>query len=65
MRIGETALDMELRHVSEQERRIAHQKVLIEHLRKIGAPLDDAFNLLSSMQYLLETMLEHLARLQN
>lgn len=65
MRVAETALEMEVRHVAEQERRIARQKVLIEHLREIGVPLNDALNLLGSMQYSLETMREHLATLQN
>ena len=60
---GETELEMEVRHVAEQEKRIARQEVLIEHLRKIGVPLDDALRLLGSMQELLETMRAHLAKL--
>jgi hypothetical protein len=65
MTADETELEMEVRHVAEQEKRIARQKVLIEHLQKIGAPTDDAFGLLDSMQELLETMRAHLARLSN
>jgi hypothetical protein len=65
MAAGETELEMELRHVAEQEKRIARQEVLIEHLRKVGLPLDDALRLLGSMQDLLKTMRVHLARLSN
>jgi hypothetical protein len=43
MRAGETELQMCIRHVAEQEARIARQEILIERLRKIGSPLlDDA-----------------------
>jgi hypothetical protein len=65
MAAGETELEMEVRHVAEQEKRIARQKVLIERLRKVGAPLDDALRLLVGMQDLLETMRAHVARLSN
>lgn len=65
MAAGETELEMELRHVAEQEKRIARQEVLIERLRKVGLPLDDALRLLGSMQDLLKTMRAHLARLSN
>ena len=65
MTTGETELEMEVRHVAEQEKRIARQEVLIEHLRKVGVPLDDALRLLGSMQELLETMRAHLAKLSN
>jgi hypothetical protein len=64
MRAGETALQMRVRHVTEQEARIARQEILIERLRKIGSPLlDDALRLLDAMQELLESMREHAARL--
>ena len=64
MRAGETELQMCVRHVAEQEERIAQQKILIERLRKVGAPLlDDALRLLASMQDLLESMRAHVARL--
>ena len=60
---GETELEMAVRHVAEQEKRIARQGVLIERLRRVGAPLDEALGLLDSMQELLETMRAHVARL--
>ena len=65
MRAGETELEMEVRHVAEQEERIARQEVLIERLRKIGAPLDNALGLLGDMHSLLETMRAHAKRLSN
>jgi hypothetical protein len=60
---GETELEMATRHVAEQEQRIARQEVLIERLRNVGAPLDQALDLLVAMQDLLETMRAHVARL--
>ena len=65
MRAGETELQMCVRHVAEQETRIARQEALIERLRKVGVPLDDALGLLASMQNMLETMRAHVARLCN
>jgi hypothetical protein len=53
MRAGETALQMCIRHVAEQETRIARQEALI----------DDARRLLGQMHDLLGTMREHAARL--
>jgi hypothetical protein len=64
MRAGETELQMCVRHVAEQETRIARQEVLIERLRESrSAILDDALRLLASMQDFLETMRAHAARL--
>jgi hypothetical protein len=63
MTAGETELEMAVRHVAEQEKRIARHEVLIEHLRKVGVPPHDALELLDSMQDLLETMRAHVARL--
>lgn len=63
MRAGETELQMCVRHVAEQGTRIVRQEALIERLRKVGAPVDDAFQLLAEMQDLLKTMHEHVARL--
>ena len=64
MRAGETELQMCVRHIAEQENRIARQEALIERLRKVGTPLlDDAIRLLGEMQDLLETMRAHVARL--
>ena len=65
MTAGETELEMAARHVAEQEKRIARQEVLIERLRKVGWPLDDALRLLGTMQDLLKTMRAHVARLSN
>jgi hypothetical protein len=65
MRAGETELEMEVRHVAEQEGSIARQEALIERLRKAGMPLDAALELLASMRDLLGVMRTHLARLSN
>ena len=56
---------MAVRHVAEQEERIARQDVLIERLRKIGVPTEDAFVLLDLMQGLLETMRDHVKRISS
>jgi hypothetical protein len=65
MRTGETELEMTVRHVAEQEARIARQEALIERLRKVGAPLDAALGLRREMQDLLGTMRDHVARISN
>jgi hypothetical protein len=65
MRSGETELQMCIRHVAEQENRIARQDILVERLRESGSRLlDDALQLLAKMYYLLKRMHEHVARLQ-
>jgi hypothetical protein len=64
MRAGETEQQMAVR-VAEQEKRIAQQEALIERLRKVGAPSDDALGLLAIMQDLLKTMRAHVERLSN
>jgi hypothetical protein len=67
MRAGETALQMCVRHVAEQETRIARQEALIERLRESPSTtllLDGALQLLARMQDLLVTMHEHVARLR-
>ena len=64
MRAGETELQMCVRHVAEQETRIVGQEALIERLRKVAAPVDDALRLLAEMHDLLKTLREHLAKLQ-
>ena len=56
---------MAVRHVAEQEERIGRQEALIEHLREIGVPPEDALELLDVMQDLLETMRAHVRRLSN
>jgi len=64
MRAGETELQMCVRHVAEQEIRIARQEALVERLRKSrSVVLNDALRLLASMEDLLETMHAHVARL--
>jgi hypothetical protein len=63
MRVVETELQMCIRHVAEQETRIARQKILIARLRKVGVPLNDAIRFLASMLDILATMREHTARL--
>jgi hypothetical protein len=53
-----------VRHVAEQENRVARQDVRVERLRESGSDLlDDALRLLAEMRDLLETMHEHVARL--
>jgi hypothetical protein len=64
MRAGETELQMCVRHVAEQEKRIARQEVLIERLRESrSAILADALRLLDLMYDALETMRAHVANL--
>jgi hypothetical protein len=55
-----------IRHVTEQEARIARQEALVERLRLArSGQLDAALGLLADMRDLLETMSDHMARLQN
>ena len=64
MRAGETELQMCVRHVAEQEARIARQEILVERLRESRSSiLDDALRLLAAMHGLLEQMRAHVARL--
>jgi hypothetical protein len=64
MGAGETDLQMCVRHVAEQENRIARQDLLVERLRESGSGLlDDALQLLAEMYALLERMHEHVAGL--
>jgi hypothetical protein len=65
MTVGETELEMAVRHVAEHEARIGRQEALIERLRTVGAPLADAIALLGMMQDILKTMCAHVARLSN
>ena len=66
MRAGETELQMCVRHVAEQEDRIARQDVLVERLReRRSLKFDDSFQLLAEMRDLLEVMRDHVARLRN
>jgi hypothetical protein len=66
MRAGETPLQMCIRHVAEQEARIARQEALIERLRESqSVVLNDALRLLALMQDYLVTMREHVTRFSN
>jgi hypothetical protein len=66
MRAGETELQMCVRHVAEQENRVARQDVLVECLRESGSYLlDDALGLLAEMHRLLGAMRDHVARFSN
>ena len=63
MTADETELEMAVRHVAEQEARIARQEILIERLRKAGLPFDDALRFLDSMREFLESARAHVARI--
>jgi hypothetical protein len=63
MAAGETELKMATRHVAMQEKIITGQEAHIEHLRKVGVPVDDALRWLGTMRDLLETMRAHVARI--
>lgn len=65
MTVHETELEMAIRHVAEQEKRIARQEILIEQLRKLGVPPGDALRLLGLMKDFLKTMRAHVARISN
>jgi len=65
MAAEETEIGMATRHVAEQEGRIARQHLLIGRLQGIGAPLDDAFDLLAAMHSLLDDMRAHVARISH
>jgi hypothetical protein len=66
MRAGESELEMCVRHVAEQEDRLARQDILVERLRERRSPkFDDSLQLLAEMHLLLEVMHAHVARLRN
>lgn len=65
MTVGETELGMALRHVAEQEERIARQERLVERLRNVGAPLEDATDLLKLMEAVLKNMEAHVSRISD
>ena len=66
MKAGETELQMCIRHVAEQEDRVARQDILVERLRERRSPkLDSSLQLLTEMRDLLAKMHEHVARLSN
>ena len=65
MRAAETELQMCVRHVAEQEDRVARQDILVERIRERRSPkLDDSLQLLAEMRDLLGKMHEHVARLR-
>jgi len=65
MKAGETELQMCLRHVAEQENRIAKQDILVERLRESRSPLlDVALHLQAQMYDRLKGMHEHAAASQ-
>ena len=49
MKAVEAEREMLVRHMAEQEERIARQDIRIESLRRRGAPLDEALDLLAVM----------------
>ena len=66
MTVGETELQMCVRHVAEQKIRIVRQQALIKRLRDSQSGLlDEALGLLDRMQLLLEDMRAHVARISN
>jgi hypothetical protein len=65
MTARETELDMATRHVTEQEKRIVRQEILIEHLQEVRVPTGDALGLLGIMLDFLETMRDHVKRISN
>ena len=65
MRAAETELQMCVRHVAEQEDRVARQDILVERIRERRSPkLDDSLQLLAKMRDLLKVMHDHVARLR-
>jgi hypothetical protein len=48
----ETMLEMAIRHLAQQEARIAKQRALIARMSDHGLPITDATNLLASMETL-------------
>jgi hypothetical protein len=65
MTVGETELGMALRHLAEQEDRIARQERLVDRLRNVGAPLEAATDLLSLMEILLKDMEARVSRISH
>jgi predicted PP-loop superfamily ATPase len=64
MRAVETELQMCVRHVAEQEDRIARQDILVERLRESrSALLDEALQLLTEMRRFLDAMHDHVVKL--
>jgi hypothetical protein len=65
LKVPETKLEMAIRHVAEQEARVAKQEVLIRRLEDAGASTDAAKELLGRMIELLGLFRRDLDRLSN
>jgi hypothetical protein len=61
---AETALQMAVRHVAEQEARVSEQEQLVARLQREGHPTDQAEGMLVEMRNLLDDMRDHLERLR-
>jgi hypothetical protein len=61
---AETALQMAVRHVAEQEARVSEQEQFITRLLREGHPTDQAEGMLVEMCNLLDDMRDHLERLR-
>jgi hypothetical protein len=61
---AETSLQMDVRHVAEQEARVSEQEQLITRLLREGHPTDQAEGMLVEMCNLLDDMRDHLERLR-
>jgi histidine ammonia-lyase len=57
--MSETQLEMAIRHVADQEVRIAKQRALIARMEAHGLPIHQAQDLLGKMVAMLGEMREH------
>ena len=60
-----TEREIMLRHLAEQEERIAHQDIRIERLRTSGRPFETSINLQTELRNTLERMRVKLAQFSN
>jgi len=61
----ETRVEMEIRHLAEQEARIAKQRALIVRMSDYGLPTKEATNLLADMERTRREIRDELDRLTN
>ena len=61
----ETRLEMAIRHLAQQEARIAKQRALIARMSDHGLPITDATNLLAAMESLRRQIRDELDGLTN
>jgi hypothetical protein len=61
----ETRLEMAIRHLAQQEARIAKQRALIAQMSDHGLPITDATNLLAAMERLRRQIRDELDGLTN